>query len=110
MSGEHHHRRACADAFVREIVDLQASGGTHKNATHLLATDGSRRLLEKRGIFEAELTLDSSTAASCPALDSWSQDASMRTMLSVLWPAITGEPLTLSTQATKLQFNAGALS
>jgi hypothetical protein len=96
----------CTDGFAQEISNLHVAGGTHLNCTHLVSADGSKQLLEKAQIYEAEVTYDSSTAAACPLLAQWAADSSLRTMLSVLWPSAS---LVLVSQATKLQYNAGEL-
>jgi hypothetical protein len=95
-----------AEGFAQEISNLHAAGGTHLNCTHLVLPDGSKRLLEKAHIYEAEVTYNSSTAAACPLLAQWAEDSSLRTMLSVFWPSAR---LVLASQATKLQYNTGAI-
>ena len=95
-----------AESFKNEIDQLHRNGQTHKNATHLIKHQ-QRHLLEKEGIHEAELSLDSAIATACPALSAWDQSSALRTLLTVLWPP-DASPIALALQATKLQFNAGA--
>lgn len=99
-----------AEHFKQEVESLHAAGSTHLNATNLISPGTSTQqaeLLEKLGIYEAEVTFDDSVASACPMLAAWSRDTSLRTLLSVLWPTHSSGPMTLASQATKLQFNVG---
>jgi hypothetical protein len=106
--GKQHTQDICtAECFRQEILSLHKAGGTHKNSTHLVGPVKQRQLLEKTAIHEAEVTLDLNTAAACPALAQWDADSTMRTLLSILWPA---QAMMLASQATKLQYNEGMAS
>ena len=73
----------------------------HLNSTHLVRGD-SRALLQKRGVWEAELQ-DPSTHDTAPLLAALQGSSTLRTLLSVYIPQ-----LALTSQAIKAQFNEGA--
>lgn len=70
------------------------------NSTVLVRAE-TRSLLEKRGVWEAELQ-ESATQAAAPLLGALQQSAQLRTLLSVYMPQ-----LALTSQAIKAQFNEG---
>lgn len=74
----------------------------HRNSTHLVRGD-TRALLEKRGIWEAELR-EPATQTAAPLLGALQGSSTLRTLLSVHMPQ-----LTLTSQAIKAQFNEGEL-
>jgi len=90
------------DALCTELRSLHSAGLTHLNSTHLVKGP-TTQLLEKSGIYEAELTLGGSqlraAAPLCAAVDA---DRSLATLLSLHIPQ-----LRLAGQATKLQINQG---
>lgn len=84
--------------LCKEIKALQQH--MHLNCTHLV--QGSRTsYLEKRSVHEADL-LEPETVAATPVFAELQSDTGLRTMLSILMPH-----LRLSSQAIKLQYNAG---
>lgn len=70
------------------------------NSTVLVRAN-TRSLLEKRGVWEAELQ-ESATQAAAPLLGALQQSTQLRTLLSVYMPQ-----LALTSQAIKAQFNEG---
>ena len=70
------------------------------NSTHLVRS-GITKLLEKQGIWEAELA-DSAIQAAAPLCSQLHRDNTLRTMLGMHLPS-----LHLQTQAVKLQYNEG---
>lgn len=84
--------------ILDEVRGLQDS--MHLNSTHLVKSQG-RQLLEKSHIHEAEL-FDQAVQRRAPLCHKLNSDCTLRTMLSLMLPQ-----LTLDSQATKLQRNAG---
>lgn len=75
----------------------------HRNSTHLVRGE-TRTLLEKRGIWEAELR-EPATQIAAPLLGALQGSSTLRTLLSVHMPQ-----LTLTSQAIKAQFNEGEVA
>lgn len=90
---------AAAAALRLEIAALRPH--MHDNCTHLVASSGSRLLVAKKDIKEAELSMQT-TQALAPLCTLLQHDATLCTMLSINMPE-----LALDTQAIKLQWNSG---
>ncbi|CAL8465421.1 g4957 [Coccomyxa elongata] len=90
---------ACA-IFREEIRSLHRSQNLTLNSTHLVRA-GERTLLQKQGIYEAEVA-DQAIQRAAPAIRAFQEDRTLLTMLSLFLPEMR-----LHSQLTKLQYNAG---
>ncbi|BDA50077.1 probable Egl nine homolog 3 [Coccomyxa sp. Obi] len=83
-----------------EIRALHRSRDLTLNSTHLIKA-GERTLVQKEGIYEAEVA-DQAIQRAAPAILAFQEDRTLLTMLSVFLPEIR-----LQSQLIKLQYNAG---
>jgi hypothetical protein len=91
-----------ATALRSEIEALRSMGRMHSNSTHLVSNDGTRTLVPKPGIVEAELSLREIQAL-VPLCAAIQADTTLQTLLGVHLPQ-----LRLESQAIKLQWNSGS--
>jgi len=84
-----------------EILALRDADQLHLNSSHLLDPSGSRTLLQKVGVWEAEVTHDAQTAARCPTIAAHASCSALRTYLSI---HLQGS---FDSQACKVQYNTG---
>lgn len=85
-----------------EIEGLYEMGHMHLNSTHMVLPEhGKKQLIQKKGIFEAEL-FEERIQELCPLNSSLLSDRTLRTMISLYVPSIR-----LDSQAIKLQHSTG---
>lgn len=90
-----------ADSLRNELVEAKKRNLLHKNSTIILMHGKEPKLLEKSGIFEAELSFDESIKVACPTMAKVTNDGSLIEAINQT------KNFKLVTAHCKLQYNEG---